>query len=48
MSESLLLAKLLCLYIYEEFGDVISYSELMSWQRTLSDNKYNEVKHARK
>ena len=30
MSSELLLAKLMCLYMYEEFGVVISYTELMS------------------
>lgn len=30
MSEEVLLAKLLCLYIYEEFNYVIPYTDLMS------------------
>lgn len=30
MSESVLLAKLLCLYIYEEFHYVLSYKDIMS------------------
>lgn len=44
MSQSLLLAKLLCLYIYEEFHYVISYTELMSWQEILDDESYEYVK----
>jgi KaiC/GvpD/RAD55 family RecA-like ATPase len=30
MASELLLAKLMCLYMYEEFGVVISYTDLMS------------------
>lgn len=47
MSESLLLAKLLCLYIYEEYHYVISYTELMSWQDVLDDESYEYVKKGR-
>lgn len=44
LSAELLLAKLMCLYIYEEFGKVISYTDLMSWQEVLSDDAYECVK----
>lgn len=44
MSESLLLAKLLCLYIYEEYHYVIPYTDLMSWQEILDDESYEYVK----
>lgn len=44
MGQSLLLAKLLCLYIYEEYHYVISYTELMSWQEILDDESYEYVK----
>ena len=47
MSESLLLAKLLCIYIYEQWDVIISYSDLMSWQAVLDNDKYNYVKQAR-
>ena len=47
MASELLLAKLMCLYIYEEFGVVISYTELMSWQEILSDEKYEYIKQSR-
>lgn len=48
MSSELLLAKLMCLYIYEEFGQVISYTELMSWETILSDDKYQYIQKSRK
>lgn len=48
MSETLLLAKLLCLYIYEEYHYVIPYTELMSWQEILDDESYEYVKKGRK
>ena len=47
MSSELLLAKLMCLYIYEEFGIVISYTELMSWEEILSDEKYDYIQKSR-
>lgn len=47
MSSELLLAKLMCLYMYEEFGVVIPYTELMSWQEVLSDEKYEYIKKSR-
>lgn len=47
MASELLLAKLMCLYMYEEFGVVISYTELMSWQEILSDEKYEYIKQSR-
>lgn len=47
LSADLLLAKLMCLYIYEEFGKVISYTDLMSWQGILSDENYEYVKLSR-
>jgi energy-coupling factor transporter ATP-binding protein EcfA2 len=40
MSTEILLSKLLCIYIYEEYGKVIPYSKLMSWQEVLSDEDY--------
>jgi len=43
MSSEALLAKLLSLYIYEEFGKVISYQKLMSWTEILDDESYNYV-----
>lgn len=47
LSAELLLAKLLCLYIYEEYGKIIPYTELMSWNKILSDDDYNCVIAAR-
>lgn len=47
MGESLLLAKLLCLYIYEEYRYVIPFTELMSWQEILDDESYEYVKKGR-
>lgn len=43
LSAELLLAKLLCLYIYEEFDYVISYRDLMSWKDILNDESYQYV-----
>lgn len=48
LSSELLLAKLMCLYIYEEFGVVIPYTDLMSWQEILSDERYNYVTQSKK
>ena len=47
LSAELLLAKLLCLYIYEEYGKIIPYTDLMSWNTILSDEDYNCVIQAR-
>lgn len=47
LSCELLLAKLMCLYIYEEFGVVIPYTDLMSWQEVLSDEKYQYVEKSK-
>lgn len=47
LSAELLLAKLLCLYIYEEFGVIISYTRLMSWSSILTDDEYKYVKRGR-
>jgi hypothetical protein len=33
--------------MYEEFGVVIPYTELMSWQEILSDEKYEYIKKSR-
>ena len=43
MSAPILLSKLLCMYIYEEFGKIIPYTTLMSWQDKLSDESYAYV-----
>lgn len=48
LSAELLLAKLLCLYIYEEFGKIIPYTKLMSWSTILSDEDYKYVVAGRK
>lgn len=47
LSAELLLAKLLCLYIYEEYGKIIPYTDLMSWNNVLSDEDYECVINAR-
>lgn len=47
LSAELLLAKLLCLYIYEEFGKIIPYTKLMSWNNILDDVDYEYVKRGR-
>ena len=47
MSEEVLLAKLLCLYIYEEFNYIIPYTDLMSWQSILDDRSYGYVLQGR-
>ena len=47
MAAELLLAKLMCLYMYEEFGVIISYTELMSWEEILSDEKYNYIQKSK-
>lgn len=43
LSTDLLLGKLLCLYLFEEYGVVIPYTSLMSWQDILSDENYDYV-----
>lgn len=43
MSETVLLAKLLCLYIYEEFHYLLSYKDIMSWSEILDDESYEYV-----
>ena len=43
LSAELLLGKLLCLYLYEEYGIVVPYTDLMSWQNILSDEQYKYV-----
>lgn len=48
MSEMLLLAKLQCLYLYDEFGIVLSFKELMSWGEILPDEIYEYVKKSKK
>ena len=40
LSAELLLAKLLCIYLYEEYSIVIPYTKLMSWREILSDEDY--------
>lgn len=40
LSETVLLAKLLCLWIYEEYKIIIPYSWVMSWEQPLSDELY--------
>lgn len=40
LSETVLLAKLLCLWIYEEYKIIIPYSWVMSWEQPLSDDLY--------
>lgn len=41
MSSKVLLAKLLGLYIYEEYGVILSYKDIMSWSGILSDENYD-------
>ena len=48
LSAELLLAKLLCLYIFEEYNVIIPYTRLMSWNSILDDDTYNYVVKARK
>ena len=43
MGADMLLAKLLGLWIYEEFGKVISYSSIMSWRQPLSNEDYSFI-----
>ena len=47
LSTELLLAKLLCLYIFEEFGRIIPFTKLMSWSNILDDDDYDYVVKAR-
>ena len=48
LSAELLLAKLLSLYIFEEFQQIIPYTRLMSWSNILSDEEYKYVVKGRK
>lgn len=48
MSETLLLAKLLSLYIYEEFQYIIPYTDMMSFQTPISDETYDYIVKGRK
>lgn len=43
MGADMLLAKLLGLWIYEEYGRIISYSSIMSWKSPLSNEDYNYI-----
>ncbi len=47
MSAEILMAKLLCLYIYEEFGRLIPYTALLSWQEILDEERYDYVLKAK-
>ncbi len=47
MGSETLLAKLLSLYIYEEFNHIISFQKLMSWSEILDDDSYEYVKKGR-
>lgn len=47
LSAQSLLAKLLCLYIWEEYNVLISYKDLMSWNSPLNDWAYEYVCKAR-
>ena len=47
LGATFLLAKIMCLYIYDMFGKVISFTDLMSWQNILSDEDYECVKASR-
>lgn len=40
LSATVLLAKLLCLWVYEEYGVIIPYSIAMSWEKPISDDLY--------
>ena len=43
LASDVLLAKLLSTYIFEYYGRVISYSDILSLQNTLSDDDYNLI-----
>lgn len=47
MNESILLAKILCLYLLEEFGLELSFMDLMSVRKKMSDEDYDKVVKAR-
>lgn len=47
MSSNELLAKLLSLYIYEEYDFIIPFQDLMSWNKILDDKSYEYVKKGR-
>lgn len=48
MSAEALLAKLLGLWIYETYGEVISFSSMMSWKTPLSNEDYEYVCEGKK
>ncbi len=48
MSAKTLLAKLLGLYLYEEYSIILPYQKLMSWTEVLSDEEYQYVLNGRK
>jgi replicative DNA helicase len=43
LSDEVLLAKLLTIYIYEEYGEIISYDEVLSLTKAIDDEKYKIV-----
>lgn len=47
MSSSVLLSKILSLYVYEEFGVELSFMDLMSVKEKLSDSDYMYIQKAR-
>lgn len=47
MSSNELLARLLSLYLYEEYNFIISFQDLMSWNRVLDDKAYEYVQKGR-
>lgn len=48
LGADVLLSKLLCLWVYEEFGVIIPYSSIMSWKEPLNDEFYNYICKGRK
>ena len=48
MNESVLLAKILSLYLLEEYGLELSFMDLMSVRKKMSDEYYEKVLEARK
>lgn len=47
MSAEVLLAKLLSTYIYEEYGKIISYDQILSLTSTLSDEDWQTIQDAK-
>lgn len=47
MSAEVLLAKLLSLYIYEKWGKIVSYGDILSLGTTLSDDVYELIQQAK-